>query len=84
MLVRQAYCCDYGVRRLEFFSLGGVLALVWKPHPPTLPWIVVALTFIGVGSRDMSTRMSRVDFVLMASLAGYELIIGLTEKSPVE
>ena len=27
-----------------------------------------------------STRLGRVDFVLMASIAGYELIIGLTEE----
>lgn len=68
------------MRRLEFFSLGGVLALVWKPRPHSLPWIVAALALLGVGSWDMTTRLGLVDFVLMASIAGYELIIGLTEE----
>ena len=68
------------MRHLEFFSLGGVLALVWKPRSPSLPWIVAALALLAVGSWDLSTRLGRVDFVLMASIAGYELIMGLTEE----
>ena len=72
------------MRRLEFFSLGGVLALVWTPRLHTLPWIVAALMLIAVGSWDLTTRLGRVDFVLMASIAGYELIIGLTEEPLAE
>ena len=62
--------------------MGGLLALVWQPRPHTLPWIVAALVLLGVTSWDVTTRLGRVDFVLMASLAGYELIIGLTDQSP--
>jgi len=69
------------VRRLEYFSLGGVLALVWTPRLRTLPWIVAALMLIGMGAWDITTRVGRTDFVLMASIAGYELIIGLTEEA---
>lgn len=70
------------MRRLEFFSLGGLLGLVWKPRLHSLPWIAAALTLVAVGAWDLTTRLGRVNFVLMASLAGYELIIGLTEESP--
>ena len=61
-----------------------MLALVWTPRLHMLPWIVAALMLIAVGSWDLTTRLGRVDFVLMASIAGYELLIGLTEEPLAE
>lgn len=45
-----------------------------------LPWVVTALTLVGVGASGISNAAGRMDFVLLASVAAYELIIGLTEK----
>jgi hypothetical protein len=67
-------------RHLEYFSLGGLLALVWNPRAQMLPWVVAALTLVGVGASGISNAAGRMDFVLLASVAAYELIIGLTEK----
>lgn len=67
-------------RQLEYFSLGGLLSLVWNPRAPLLPWMVIALILIGVGAWGIGNAAGRVDFVLIASVAAYELIIGLTEK----
>lgn len=67
-------------RRLEYFSLGGLLSLVWSPRAQLLPWILIALILIGVGAWGIGNEAGRTDFVLIASVAAYELIIGLTEK----
>jgi hypothetical protein len=42
--------------------------------------MVIALILIGVGAWGIGNAAGRVDFVLIASVAAYELIIGLTEK----
>jgi alpha-beta hydrolase superfamily lysophospholipase len=68
-------------RHLEYFSLGGLLALVWTPRTQMLPWMVIALVLVSVGAWGVSNAAGRVDFVLIASVAAYELIIGLTEKA---
>ncbi|MGH9146859.1 MAG: hypothetical protein ACRD1Q_09130 [Vicinamibacterales bacterium] len=67
-------------RQLEYFSLGGLLSLVWSPRAQLLPWMVIALILIGVGAWGIGNEAGRTDFVLIASVAAYELIIGLTEK----
>jgi hypothetical protein len=42
--------------------------------------MVIALILIGVGAWGIGNEAGRTDFVLIASVAAYELIIGLTEK----
>ena len=71
-------------RHLEYFSLGGVLALVWAPRTQVLPWVVAALSLVSMGAWSMVvTAAGRTDCVLLGSIAAYELLIGLTEKSHV-
>ena len=67
-------------RHLEYFSLGGLLARVWSPRAQILPWMVIALILVAMGAFGAANAAGRVDFVLIASVAAYELIIGLTEK----
>ena len=65
--------------RLEFFSLGGVLAILWSPGTQELPWIVASATLLLLSFWDVFRGVGRVDFILMG-LAAYELVIGLTEE----
>jgi hypothetical protein len=67
-------------RQLEYFSLGGLLARVWTPRAQMLPWMVIASILVSVGAWGFGNAAGRVDFVLIASVAAYELIIGLTER----
>ena len=64
--------------RLEFFSVGGVLAVFWKPDLRLLPWLVSSLVLLLLGCWDLFRGVARVDLILMG-LAGYELVIGLTD-----
>ncbi len=68
-------------QRLEFFSLGGVLATFWSPRVQLLPWIGTASALILLGSWDLLRGAGRVDMIVMG-LAGYELTIGLSEETP--
>jgi hypothetical protein len=70
-------------RHLEYFSLGGVIAMVWAPRTQMLPWVVAALSLVSMGAWSMVTAAGRGDCVLLGSIAAYELIIGLTEKSQI-
>jgi hypothetical protein len=70
-------------RHLEYFSLGGVIALVWAPRSPMLPWVVASMSLVTLGAWSMVTAAGRGDCVLLGSIAAYELIIGLTDKSQI-
>ncbi|MCM3879372.1 MAG: hypothetical protein ND807_04610 [Vicinamibacterales bacterium] len=67
--------------RLEFFSLGGVLATFWSPRVQLLPWMATASALILLGCWDLFRGAGRVDMIVMG-LAGYELTIGLSEEVP--
>lgn len=68
--------------KVEYFSLGGLLALWWQPRTLLLPWLVVAVTLAGLGCWDLLARGGSVDFILVG-LAGYELVMGLTDDPGV-
>jgi hypothetical protein len=73
-----------GVHRpLEYFSLGGVIALVWAPRAQMLPWVIASMSLVTLGAWSMVTAAGRGDCVLLGSIAAYELIIGLTDKSQI-
>ena len=79
----QAGCFSRVVRlpaTLEFFSLGGLLAVVWKPRVVPLPWVLAASMLVVLGCWDLVRAPGRVDFILLG-LAGYELALGLTEDA---
>jgi hypothetical protein len=69
--------------RLEFFSLGGVVATFWKPRLQLLPWVGAASALILLSCWDVFRGAGRVDLIVMG-LAGYELTIGLTEDAPAD
>jgi hypothetical protein len=66
---------------LEFFSLGGLLAILWRPSVQLLPWIIASATLFLLSCWDVFRGAGRMDFILMG-LAAYELVIGLTEEQP--
>jgi hypothetical protein len=69
--------------RLEFFSLGGIVASFWKPRLQLLPWIGAAAALMLLSCWDIFRGAGRMDLIVMG-LAGYELVIGLTEHAPAD
>jgi hypothetical protein len=65
-------------QHLEFFSLGGLVANVWKPQVRVLPWVGAAAALMLLSCWDVFRGAGRIDLIVMG-LAGYELVIGLTE-----
>jgi hypothetical protein len=62
-----------------FFSLGGLLARVWRTRNPATPWVCASSVLAAGAIWDKMRTGGPVDFVLLG-LAGYELVIGLTEE----
>jgi hypothetical protein len=67
-----------GREPLEFFSLGGLLRSFWRTRPELLPYIVAASILSLLSCWDLFRGAGRADFILLG-LAGYELVLGLTE-----
>lgn len=61
-----------------FFSLGALLRLWWQPRHPFAAFSCAALGLATLSAWDWLLGAGRVDFILLG-LAGYELILGLTE-----
>jgi hypothetical protein len=61
-----------------FFSLGAIVRLCWRPEPLWAPWVCSASALTVLAMWDVVARAGRPDFILLG-LAGYELILGLTE-----
>lgn len=66
------------MRSHGIFSLGGCLALVWRPAYPLLPWALTSALLMSASVWDHWTRGARIEW-LVAALAAYELMIGLLE-----
>jgi hypothetical protein len=67
--------------RLDFFSFGGLLGVFWHSRAQLLPYIVSASILSLLSCWDLLRGAGRVDFIVLG-LAGYELVLGLTEPSP--
>lgn len=65
--------------RLEFFSLGGIVGMFWRPAQRLLPWLLSATVLVLLSCWDLFRGIHRIDFVVMG-LAWYELAIGLTDQ----
>jgi hypothetical protein len=63
----------------SFFSLGGLLARVWHARNPVTPWVCASSVLAAGAIWDKMRTGGPIDFVLLG-LAGYELVIGLTEE----
>ena len=66
-------------RTNELFSIGGLLARWWKTEPLWLPWAVASVVLLVGACWDPLVRGAQADFILVG-LAGYEMMIGLTEE----
>jgi hypothetical protein len=64
-----------------FFSLGGLIARVWRTRSPMTPWVCASSVLTAGAIWDRMRTGGPIDFVLLG-LAGYELVIGLTEDEP--
>jgi len=64
--------------RLEFFSLGGVLAFFWHSRPTLVPYVLAASTLSILSCWDLFRGVGHADFIMLG-LAAYELTLGLTE-----
>jgi len=62
-----------------FFSLGGMLARRWHTRSPVTPWVCASSVLTAGAIWDRLRTGGPIDFVLLG-LAGYELVIGLTEE----
>ena len=67
------------MHRGTFFSLGGLLARLWRPRSPMTPFVCASSLLTAGAIWDRVRTGGPIDFVLLG-LAGYELVIGLTEE----
>ena len=64
----------------QLFSIGSIVTAGWRPRWPVLPWVLSAAALAALACCDLLLRGDRIDFILVG-LAGYELVIGLTEET---
>lgn len=67
------------MRHGTFFSLGGLLARLWRTRSPVTPFVCASSVLTAGAIWDRLRTGGPIDFVLLG-LAGYELVIGLTEE----
>ncbi len=66
----------------SFFTIGGtIIRRWWRPNVVWLPWAVSAALLSLAAFWDLLDRGAGIDFIVLG-LAGYELVIGLTEEEP--
>jgi len=65
----------------EFFSLGGLLAPYATTKLALAPWAFAAALLTTLAFWDLLARGGEPDAILLG-LAAYELLIGLTKRSP--
>jgi hypothetical protein len=63
----------------SFFSMGGLLARCWRTRSPVTPWICASSLLTAGALWDAVRTGGPIDFVMLG-VAGYELVIGLTEE----
>jgi len=68
------------MRHGTFFSLGGLLARVWRTRSPMTPFVCASSLLTAGAIWDRVRTGGPIDFVLLG-LAGYELVMGLTEET---
>lgn len=68
--------------RGSFFSLGAWLSRVWHTRSPMTPFVCVSSVLTAGAIWDKVRTGGPIDFILLG-LAGYELVIGLTEEQAV-
>jgi len=61
------------------FSIGGVIARVWKPGLVLLPWAFSSAMLTVAAMWDYWSRGAAIDYLVLG-LAAYELMIGLLEE----
>ena len=61
------------------FSLGGVIARMWRPGLVLLPWALSSALLTVAAMWDYWSRGGSIDYLVLG-LAAYELMIGLLEE----
>ena len=61
------------------FSLGGVIAHMWRPGLVLLPWALSSALLTVAAMWDYWSRGGSIDYLVLG-LAAYELMIGLLEE----
>jgi hypothetical protein len=61
------------------FTLGGLLARVWRPAYRLLPWALTSALLMTAGMWDFWSYGGPVEWIVVA-LSAYELMLGLLEK----
>jgi hypothetical protein len=64
------------------FSLGALLARVWKPAHALLPWAFSSALLTVAAMWDYWDRGGAIDYLVLG-LAAYELMMGLMEEELV-
>lgn len=67
------------MRHGTFFSLGGLFARLWRTRSAMTPFVCASSLLTAGAIWDRLRTGGPIDFVLLG-LAGYELVIGLTEE----
>ena len=67
------------MRAGSFFSLGAILRRYVPTRHPSTPWVIAAFVLCAASSWDWVAKGGPIDFILLG-VAGYELVIGLTEE----
>lgn len=60
------------------FSLGALVARVWRPAYPLLPWALSSALLTTAAMWDFWSRGGVIDYTVLG-LAAYELMMGLME-----
>ena len=68
--------------REEFFTIGGMLARVWRPAYPLLPWALTSAMLTVAALWGRWNDGAPVEWVVLG-LAAYELMIGLLSVESV-
>ena len=60
------------------FSLGALVARVWRPAYPLLPWALTSALLTTSAVWDFCSRDGAIEYTVLG-LAAYELMMGLME-----
>jgi hypothetical protein len=66
--------------RFHLFSIGGTLVTCWPGLPCWIASVMAAGALTALALCDKLLRGGPIDFILLG-LAGYELVLGLTEEN---
>ena len=67
------------MRSHGIFTLGGLLARIWQPAYPLLPWALTSALLMTAGMWGYWSQGGPIEWIVVA-LPAYELMLGLLEE----